>query len=270
MFSFIPGSGARANRFVSVRRNQLNSNPTYIKSRATRSNPRSTPRENQPGFTLIEVAIVLAIVGLVLGGIQKGQELVNLAMAKKLQTDFRNIPLFIYSYQDKFRALPGDDPNANSHVGGIVAAQPSGEQGNGAIGGNWNSTNISEESLLFWQHIRLAGFAPGSTVPEDQANWSVNAMGGKLGVQSGTASAENSPLNGGPGLTNPIRGAYIICSDAIYGKYVKHIDAALDDGNTATGTMMATPTSGYSVGSAVATPTADIDDAVTYTVCMGA
>ena len=63
----------------------------------------------QSGFTLIEIAIVLVIIGLLLGGILKGQELINSARVKNLGTDFRNIPLFIYGYQDKFKALPGDD-----------------------------------------------------------------------------------------------------------------------------------------------------------------
>ena len=48
------------------------------------------------GFTLIEIAIVLVIIGLLLGGVLKGQELINSAKVKNLATDFRNIPLYIY------------------------------------------------------------------------------------------------------------------------------------------------------------------------------
>jgi hypothetical protein len=53
------------------------------------------------------------------------------------------------------------------------------------------------------------------------------------------------------------------------GKFAKQLDIQLDDGNTASGSMMATPTAGYAIGAAVATATASIDDAATYTVCMG-
>ena len=69
-------------------------------------------KRNQSGFTLIEIAIVLVIIGLLLGGVLKGQELINSAKVKNLATDFKNIPVFIYGYQDKFRALPGDDAQA--------------------------------------------------------------------------------------------------------------------------------------------------------------
>ena len=48
-------------------------------------------KRNQSGFTLIEIAIVLVIIGLLLGGVLKGQELINSAKVKNLvkayQTD---------------------------------------------------------------------------------------------------------------------------------------------------------------------------------------
>ena len=74
-------------------------------------------KRRQSGFTLIEIAIVLVIIGLLLGGILKGQELINSARVKNLASDFRNVPVFIYGYQDKYRALPGDDSAAVAHVG---------------------------------------------------------------------------------------------------------------------------------------------------------
>ena len=86
--------------------------------------PHPTFSRRQSGFTLIEIAIVLVIIGLLLGGILKGQELINSARVKNLATDFRNIPLFIYGYQDKFRALPGDDSAAVAHVGGHASLPP--------------------------------------------------------------------------------------------------------------------------------------------------
>lgn len=72
------------------------------------------------GFTLIETAIVLIIVTLLMGAILKGQQLINIAKEKQLEADFNNIPLMIYSYQDKFKAVPGDDKNAVLHFSGIT------------------------------------------------------------------------------------------------------------------------------------------------------
>jgi prepilin-type N-terminal cleavage/methylation domain-containing protein len=226
-------------------------------------------RHKQSGFTLIEIAIVLVIIGLLLGGILKGQELINSARVKNLGTDFRNIPLFIYGYQDKFKALPGDDPAADTHLTGAALATPAGTRGNGVINGNWNSQITTDEAYLFWQHVRLAGLAPGVTTTGVAAYLPTNASGGTIGIQGGTAIAGSAPIVGADG--NAISGAYVICSTGILGKFVKQLDSQMDDGNTAAGSMMATPTTGYAIGAA-ATPTTGvggIDDATTYTVCMG-
>ena len=92
----------------------------------------------QSGFTLVEIAIVLVIIGLLLGGVLKGQELVNSAKVKNFVNDFRGISAFVYAYQDRFRATPGDDAAAAGHVqGGVAATTPAGATlNNSRINGN--------------------------------------------------------------------------------------------------------------------------------------
>ena len=205
----------------------------------------------QSGFTLIEIAIVLVIIGLLLGGILKGQELINSARVKSLATDFRNIPVFIYGYQDKYKALPGDDAAASSHVGGTNATTGS-SPGDGKIDGAWDSDTATHESFLFWQHVRLAGLAPGSTVTSSADYEPLNAVGGRLGIQSAKP------------FTSMNSGTWFICSGGITGKFAKQLDSQLDDGDTDTGAMQA---------GAIASPTGSangsLDDATQYTVCMG-
>ena len=226
-------------------------------------------KRNQSGFTLIEIAIVLVIIGLLLGGVLKGQELINSAKVKNLSTDFRNIPVFIYSYQDKFRSLPGDDSLAASHVAGTVAtANPAGSLGNGLINGNWDSTTPTDESIVFWQHVRLAGLYAGpTTLPAagftDQDPYlPQNAVGGRVGIESGSAN---------PPIAN-LKGSYYICSKHILGKFAKQLDTTLDDGVGSTGSIMvmldaaSTGVLRAAPGAAgVASPTDDL----LYTVCMG-
>jgi len=208
-------------------------------------------KRRQTGFTLIEIAIVLVIIGLLLGGVLKGQALIDSAKVKNLAGDFRNVPVFVFSYQDKFKALPGDDAGVTAHLSGATAAStPANSQGNGAINGNWNSSTATDESFLFWQHIRLAGLTQGATSAAATNYLPKNTLGGALGVSATT------PITG-------LTGAHFICSDAIPGKFATELDVSLDDGNPATGRMM-TATLGTG-GAAVATPAAE----TTYLVCMG-
>jgi len=222
-------------------------------------------KQNQSGFTLIEIAIVLVIIGLLLGGVLKGQELINSAKVKNLANDFRNVPLFIYGYQDKYRAMPGDDALAATHMAGLLATTPTGKVGNGLIEGTWDSWTYTDESVLFWQHIRLANLAAGATAAPT-ANFTAdadpyfpqNAVGGRIGIESGSTTPPVTGLNG----------AYIICSKHILGKFAKQLDTTLDNGVTNTGSMMAVAET-YSLGDRGLTPVATLNDATLYTVCMG-
>ena len=228
-------------------------------------------KRNQSGFTLIEIAIVLVIIGLLLGGVLKGQELINSAKVKNLATDFKNIPVYIYGYQDKFKALPGDQTTAALTTQfppvNTATTATSTALANGVINGNWNDSPATlSESVVFWQHVRLAGLAPGPTTTSDASYTPTNASGGIIGIQSGTTSTATTPINQTTGA-GPIRGSYIICSAGILGKFAKQLDTTMDDNNTAAGSMMAgvaTTPPGTPM-----TAVAALDDATTYTVCMG-
>ncbi len=221
-------------------------------------------KRNQSGFTLIEIAIVLVIIGLLLGGVMKGQELINSAKVKNLATDFRNVPVYVYGYQDKYHAIPGDDANAASHVSipgqpapFQVAVVPGGTVGNGVINGAWNAGG-GVESHVFWQHVRLAGLAPGPTTDPTAGDLHpTNAMGGQIGI---TNSGADVPI---PNMT----GSFIVCSNNIPGKFALQLDIALDDGVSTSGALRVATT---------ATPAAVVDNATLqanpdtpYLVCQG-
>ena len=181
----------------------------------------------------------------------KGQELINSAKVKSMANDFKNIQIQIYSYQDKFRALPGDDKAATTNVGATTNGD-----GNGVIDGAWNAT--AGESFDFWQHIRKAGLATGSTVTTDPNYLPKNTEGGRIGVQSNPNFV----------ITN-LSGSYAICSEGILGKFAKQLDVSLDDGNTGTGNMMSAELGSVSGTSAVSPVLSTvISDSTKYTVCM--
>lgn len=201
------------------------------------------------GFTLVEIAIVLVIIGLLLGGVLKGQELVNGAKVKNLIGDFRTIPTFVYAYQDKFRRLPGDDLAASVHVG---APDTANGDGDGQIEGNWNDGPAdgacASETCRFWLHVRLANIATGTTTM-DSNYLPLNAEGGPLGVTSIPPVADWS-------------GSLFVCSGGIAGRLARQIDTTIDDGATASG--MVRVIAGSPATAATLTPN---NDATLYTVC---
>lgn len=224
-------------------------------------------KRNQSGFTLIEIAIVLVIIGLLLGGVLKGQELINSAKVKNLATDFKNIPVYIYGYQDKFRALPGDDGSAASHVTGATAATAAAGivLNNGIIEGAWDSSTYTDETIKFWQHVRMAGLATGPTA-ENTDLLPTNSVNGIIGI---TNSGANNPDPAA--AATEIKGSYIICSAAILGKYAKQLDIQMDDGAPTTGSMRSY-NSNNARPSTLSAPTLTggaLEDANSYTVCMG-
>lgn len=212
----------------------------------------------QSGFTLVEIAIVLVIIGLLLGGVLKGQELINSAKVKSLTGDFRTISTFVYAYQDRFRNMPGDDPRATANVGGAIGAN--GLPGNSRIEGTWNSMTNTHESYLFWEHVRRANLAVGPTeasttaVPDFIAR---NSEAGRLGITG-------EPPMAGWG------GSFFICSANIAGRFARQMDVNIDDGNTTTGSLrvFANDASDGVSPAAEGANLAAAQDANLYSVCV--
>jgi prepilin-type N-terminal cleavage/methylation domain-containing protein len=215
-------------------------------------------KKQQSGFTLVEIAIVLVIIGLLLGGVLKGQELINSAKVKNLANDFRSVPTFVYAYQDKFRALPGDDRAADSHIGVLAATNGN---GNGRIEGNWNDAPAggacASESCFFWLHVRTANLATGPTSMASAEYIPRNAEGGVIGV-TGT-----SPFTGAAGWA----GNYFVCSTGIQGRFVRQLDLAMDDGATDTGNVRVICQNTCASTAAFPAALTVADDANLYTVC---
>ncbi|MCX7891187.1 MAG: prepilin-type N-terminal cleavage/methylation domain-containing protein [Burkholderiales bacterium] len=192
----------------------------------------------QTGFTLVEIAIVLVIIGLLLGGILKGQEMITQARIKNMVNDFNGVTSAYFSYQDRYKAVAGDDVNADTRWTSFGAKKGS---GNGIVGGAYdqsppsdpstiNITSASEgqEAVNFWWHMRLAGFIPGPTSGPGAATQPTNAVGGLTGVQTG-----------GLGLTS-----LVVCSANIPDKIASAVDTQLDDQKPGTGSMRAMLQSG--------------------------
>ncbi len=62
----------------------------------------------EKGFTLVELAIVLVIIGIILGAVLKGQELINNAKVKRIQRDLKGLEAMLWTYYDRKNFFPGD------------------------------------------------------------------------------------------------------------------------------------------------------------------
>jgi hypothetical protein len=222
-----------------------------------------TSKKQCRGFSLLELAIIMLVIGSMIVGVFSAQIVMDMSKVHLFEDDFKNIFQYINDYQDKYHAIPGDDPTigtANSHLPFAVscpAPQPGMcVRGNGIIDGRWNDTTKASESFLVWQHLRLAEFLSGDTDITSVNYFAKNVAGGAVGVTNQT----NTPIIG-------LKGSFIVCSDGISGKFIKQIDSSLDDGSPDSGSMMATQT-GTAVGG-TAVPGNLIDNRQLYLLCMG-
>ncbi|HSS46364.1 MAG TPA: prepilin-type N-terminal cleavage/methylation domain-containing protein [Burkholderiales bacterium] len=109
------------------------------------------------GFTLIEIAIVLVIIGLLLGGVLKGQELITSARVRNLISEQDGIKAAFFGFQDRFRSFPGDYTLASTNINCTPAC--SNGNGNGRI----EATGATiAENIAVWEHLSRSGFINGT------------------------------------------------------------------------------------------------------------
>jgi len=218
LYGYVPyGSGP----YGSGPRRVRSSNHVRLRARVMPTESQS----RQSGFTLVELALVLVVVGLILGGVMKGQALIDTARVRSLMTDVNGIRSAWYSFQERYRSLPGDFPNAPIQIDS--AAIPG--NGNGRI-------DDGQERASVWQQLALAGFINGNF----------------NGVQASTGTAHDVDCADDTCPRNPYNGYYKIsfstqALDAsgpanefftggqIPVNILAQIDSRLDDGNARSG-----------------------------------
>lgn len=183
-----------------------------------------TKKKNQAGFTLVELAIVLVIIGLLLGGIIKGQEMIANAKIKRTYSAQKEIAAAIYSYYDRYGVYPGDDSAAttkftnpavtNGNANGLIAV------GAATTAANFACTATGTEQCDLWSELRQAGFITGSGFTNP-----THPYGGAIAV-----SYYNAPL--GTALLQH----WVQMSNVPY-DIAKAFDQQYDDGNAATGSI---------------------------------
>jgi prepilin-type N-terminal cleavage/methylation domain-containing protein len=179
--------------------------------------------KNQAGFTLVEIAIVMVIIGLLIGGVLKGQAMIQNAKVKRVVKQADEIRAAVMTFYDKYGAYPGDENQA---------AIPPGNDGEG----DGNGTIGYGERFEVFRDLRLAGLISGT--------------------YNGTSDLPKHPFGGNmdlvwvdpPGNNTPP--AHYLRFFNLPGEVCLEIDTKHDDGNRNTGSIVGSQnyTSGANVG----------------------
>ena len=214
-------------------------------------------KNRQRGFTLIEIAIVLVIIGLLLGGVLQGQQLIENSRVKSATNDFNGVAAGAFSYQDRYGRLPGDDDGGTADItdrGASWADIAAEGDADGVITGDADETFTGAQEVgTFFQMMRAAGFIGGDPTLTAEQALPQNPFGGLTGVTSADVMGD-------------LRGTKL-CMSNVGGSSAIALDTQLDDGNGITGRFRAQEgTAGENTA-----PTNDAGETISedsiYTVC---
>ncbi len=178
-------------------------------------------RGKNAGFTLVEIAIVLVIIGLLLGGVLKGQQMVENTKYKNFKQQIDSYRAAAYSFQDRYKALPGDYALASTKLTAPSGVTIQNGNGDGSVGGGYCNV-ANEESCVVWQHLILAGLIGGDASATDATARRAHAYGGVV-----SSIATGNWANG--------RNELKVLMQGVPGEAAQRLDDELDDGNATSG-----------------------------------
>ncbi|MFM9889085.1 MAG: type II secretion system protein [Rickettsiales bacterium] len=256
----------------------------------------STSRDSQKAFTLVEMAIVLVIIGLLVGAVFAGQSLLRNSQVTQVLTDAKTYATAIQQFKDKYAYLPGDFPEATRVWGRLKATADCvtnssasldatggvcDGDGNGIMNGVASAAGASSESFQLWRQLQLAGFITGSftglngplntnydTIPKTNVPSGAIANTGFWHYSWGYSPASTTFYEGNYDNTLAYGGRVAndwIHGPALYGKEAFALDTKVDDGLPPTGTIRTLAQSWQLGVNGVSCTSSDTAASATYT-----
>lgn len=234
-------------------------------------NHTNTSRLRQSGFTLVEIAIVLVIIGLLLGGVLKGQELIENSKTKSIVNDMKAIQAAYNGYIDRYKVIPGDEAAATmgnrgwTGTGGAPAATAANGVLNITVAQTFTGGAAATEVSAFWRALRASGLLAGDPLALNAAALPRHSGGGLLGV-----TADPAGVYGQVGT--------FVCASGLSTKQASAIDALVDGALPATnvgnntGSLLGASNAANPLAPANAAPAAlaynETTTTTPWTVCM--
>ncbi|MBL8641113.1 MAG: prepilin-type N-terminal cleavage/methylation domain-containing protein [Alphaproteobacteria bacterium] len=218
----------------------------------------STARRNESGFTLVELAIVMIIIGLLIGGILKGQELITNARVSSTVAQVKAIESGISGFRDKYAAFPGDLANPGGRLPSCTVAPCNGVATGGTLANGFiepqnpgGTTVLQDEASVAFIHLAAAGLIggvqPTATALGAGRSHPTTPLGGTWAISSfnGTATGVVN-ANGVPAgvyvLSKQVAPGTITTADNVQNmtpSSAANIDRKLDDGVPTSGQVRA-------------------------------
>jgi hypothetical protein len=208
----------------------------------------------QRGFGVNETLIGFVLIAVIIIGVWMGQRTIQNARITNTVNDISYYQSQFQSYLQQYGAIPGDDADAPKRFSAIVSPTPVGD-GDGILGGTFDSINPRDESRLLWADMRGAHLVRAAGVSEGSiTNQPRNPFNGIYGFQNGAFGNTFSTV--------------VLCLNKVPGSAAQAIDSKLDDGLSDSGNIQAIKSSGI-VGEAISGMIApEYDSSSIYTICI--
>ncbi len=170
------------------------------------------------GFSLVEIAAVLVVIGLLLGAALTGRGLIGSAEYAAFERQLRDHRDAFRTFRRRYDALPGDLARADARFG-LAGANGDGD---GVIGDGPACSAAGDESCLAWRHLRGAGLTAGDA------------------AAAGAAARPTHPYEGAmagifTGKRGNARFGHKLMVTAVPAEVARRLDRELDDGRCDTG-----------------------------------